>query len=242
MNLSLAILLSFTAGSVNVAGFFAFTVLTTNVTGHVANLARLLIERDYKVANVVELWILCFFAGTFSSSFMIDYLKRKNSRFSSTFPIIFEAAILLTIAMIGNSYHKIVGLEVFVGILLYTMGMQNSIVSVVSGSVVRTSHLTGMFTDLGINLSRLIFATQEERLLLNRKVTLHLMIVLFFFLGGITGGFLFTKIGFESFFLPVSVLMLALFYDFIRLNYFIYKRKLIRLYYQKFSKEKKAVI
>lgn len=236
VNLSLAILLSFAAGAVNVAGFFAFTVLTTNVTGHVANLARLVVEKDFNVANIVQLWILAFFAGSFISSFIVDFLKSKRSRYTTTVPILFEGMLLLFFAVFGRMYQNIISLEVFVGILLFTMGMQNSIVSVVSGSVVRTSHLTGMFTDLGINLSRLIFAKAEDKLLLNRKITLHLMIVIFFFMGGIIGGFLFTKVDFEAFFLPVSVLMLALFYDVIRINYFIYRRKLIRLYFRKFHK------
>ncbi len=235
VNLSLAILLSFTAGSVNVAGFFAFTILTTNVTGHVANLARLLLERDHNVANTVEIWILCFLGGSFFSSFTIDFLKKHKAQNASTVPIIFEAAILLFIALFGHKFDRYVGVEVFVGLLLFTMGMQNSIVSVVSGSVVRTSHLTGMFTDLGINLSRLIFAKPEDKLLLNRKITLHLMIVLFFFLGGICGGYLFNLIRFEAFILPVSVLMLALFYDLIRINYFIYRRKIIRFFSRKFQ-------
>jgi uncharacterized membrane protein YoaK (UPF0700 family) len=242
VNLSLAILLSFTAGAVNVAGFFAFTVLTTNVTGHVANLARLLVEGDTKVANHVEIWILCFFSGTFISSFTIDLLKKKNSRYTSSVPIIFELGILLFFAVFGGAYYKVISLEAFVGMLLFTMGMQNAIVSVVSGSVVRTSHLTGMFTDLGINLSRLIFASEEEKLLLNRKITLHLMIVIFFFLGGISGGFLFNRVKFEAFFLPVSVLVLALLYDFLRINYFIYRRKIIRLYYRKVHKTHKTTI
>lgn len=242
VNLSLAILLSFAAGSVNVAGFFAFTVLTTNVTGHVANLARLLVERDFRIANTVEIWILCFFAGSFFSSFLIDWLKHRKNQYSSSVPIVIEATILLSIALFGQNFDRYMGLEIFVGVLLFTMGMQNSIVSVVSGSVVRTSHLTGMFTDLGINLSRLIFAKPDEKLLLNRKITLHLMIVLFFFLGGICGGFLFQVVRFEAFVLPVSVLMLALFYDLIRINYFILRRKIIRYYFKKFHKVNRTTI
>lgn len=242
VNLSLAILLSFTAGSVNVAGFFAFAVLTTNVTGHVANLARLLVEQDFEIANTVEIWILSFFAGTFVSSFLMDFLKRKRSRLATSAPIFIEAAILIGITLLGEHHGKFMNTEVFVAILLYSMGMQNSIVSVVSGSVVRTSHLTGMFTDLGINLSRMIFATDEERLILNRKVTLHLMIVIFFFAGGILGGILFSVVEYKAFLLPVCVLLLALFYDMIRINYFIYKRKLIRLYFRKVHKVHRTTI
>ena len=64
-NLRLATLLCFTAGIVNGAGFLAFMVLTTNVTGHAALLAVRLAKGDFHAAGIVALWLIIFFVGSF---------------------------------------------------------------------------------------------------------------------------------------------------------------------------------
>jgi uncharacterized membrane protein YoaK (UPF0700 family) len=62
--------------------------------------------------------------------------------------------IVLFVAIFGRHYdHSLQETEYFAGSLLFAMGMQNAMVSMISGSVVRTTHLTGMFTDLGIELA-----------------------------------------------------------------------------------------
>ena len=67
--------------------------------------------------------------------------------------------------------------------------MQNSLVTQISASTVRTTHLTGLFTDLGIELSQLFFHNKEEhRKLLWNSIKLRLTIILFFFAGGVFGG------------------------------------------------------
>ncbi|WP_394331199.1 DUF1275 family protein [Chryseobacterium luteum] len=51
------------------------------------------------------------------------------------------------------------------------MGLQNALVTRVSQSVVRTTHLTGLFTDLGMDLSKLFFFKEKsESIKLNRSI------------------------------------------------------------------------
>jgi uncharacterized membrane protein YoaK (UPF0700 family) len=59
-NVRLASLLGAAAGFVNAAGFLAFSVLTTNVTGHAALFAERIALGDWKTARVVALWMLLF--------------------------------------------------------------------------------------------------------------------------------------------------------------------------------------
>src|ERR1044072_3278016 len=88
-DLRLAVLLCFTAGMVNAAGLFAFSVLTTNVTGHAALLAHKLATGDLQAAWIIGLWLLLFLAGAFFSSFCIGRVG-QNKRFAYTLPIIIE--------------------------------------------------------------------------------------------------------------------------------------------------------
>ena len=96
-NLKLAVLLSATAGIVNVAGFMSFSIFTTNVTGHVAQFAKELSEGNFHFAKIVCIWILLFFLGAVFSSLLIETVGKHYKRLSHTFPLLIEALILLAV-------------------------------------------------------------------------------------------------------------------------------------------------
>jgi uncharacterized membrane protein YoaK (UPF0700 family) len=226
-NVNLASLLGLTAGFVNAAGFLGFAVLTTNVTGHAALFAERIAMQDWKAARVVALWMFLFFAGAFLSGLIISRTGR-NQRFSYVLPILIEIAILLMVALLGYNYdHSLVAKEIFAGGLLFAMGLQNSLVSLVSGSVVRTTHLTGTFTDLGIELAQLFQKVKSDRTALMSRIKLRLVIIVFFMCGALSGAYLFRLLNFHAFFIPVLLLCSALLYDVFRIA--------IKRYYQQLN-------
>ena len=212
-NVKLASLLGVTAGFVNAAGFLGFAVLTTNVTGHAALFAERIALQDWATASVVALWMVLFLAGAFISSLIVSRIGR-NQQFSYVIPISIETAILLGVALLGYKYdHSLAGKELFAGSLLFAMGLQNSLVSMVSGSVVRTTHLTGTFTDLGIELAQVLQRRRNDRPALKSRIKLRLAIIFFFMCGALTGAYLFHYLGFHAFFLPAVILFYTLVYD-----------------------------
>ena len=217
-NLRLAVLLCLNAGFINAAGFIAFSVLTTNVTGHAALLALNISSQHPRSARMVALWLLLFLLGAFCSSLYINKVGREKS-YAYSVPIVLIILILFFIALFGYTYdHSLQRTEYFAGSLLFAMGMQNALVSVISGSVVRTTHLTGMFTDLGIDLSVSLLSHKSISVTLKRRITLRLAIIGFFLTGGILGGLLFIKIHFQAFYIPIGLLTTALFYDYFRIK------------------------
>lgn len=225
-NFKLASLLGVTAGYVNSAGFLAFAVLTTNVTGHAALFAERIAAQDWHTARVVALWMTLFLAGAFFSSIIVSVIG-DNQRFSYTLPIIIEAIILLSVAFWGDRYNgTLVSKELFAGSLLFAMGMQNSLVSIVSGSAVRTTHLTGTFTDLGINLAQYLHKKNQRNDTLKVKIKLHLSLILCFMAGAMMGAYFFRYFKFYSFLVPVVILIVTLIYDVFRLAIKLYHRKL----------------
>jgi uncharacterized membrane protein YoaK (UPF0700 family) len=225
-NVKLASLLGITAGFVNAAGFLAFSVLTTNVTGHAALFAERLALQDWKTARVVALWMFLFLFGAFVSSLIVSWIG-KNQRFSYVIPILVEIAILLGVALLGYRYdNTLVAKEIFAGSLLFSMGMQNSLVSIVSGSVVRTTHLTGTFTDLGIELAQVIQKRREDRHILIAKIKLRSAIIAFFMLGAIAGAYLFRLLAFHAFLVPAAILGFTLVGDIFRIAIKRYYRQL----------------
>ena len=217
-NVKLATLLGITAGFVNSAGFLAFAVLTTNVTGHAALFAERVAMQDWKTARVVALWMFLFLAGAIISSLIVSWLGR-NQRYSYVIPILIEAGILLTVSLAGSHYdHSLISKELFAGSLLFAMGMQNSLVSIVSGSVVRTTHLTGTFTDLGIELAQVLQKNTADKVALKIRIKLRCAIIFFFLCGALAGAFLFRYFRFHAFLVPVAILLFTLLADIFRIK------------------------
>ncbi|MCF8451381.1 MAG: DUF1275 domain-containing protein [Taibaiella sp.] len=216
-NLRIAVLLCLNAGFINAAGFIAFKVLTTNVTGHAALLAVSVASSDFRIVQMAALWLLLFLLGALSTGMVISKVGREKSA-AYYIPILVILCIALSVAVFGHNYSRSIGqTELFAGGLLFAMGMQNALVSVISGSIVRTTHLTGMFTDLGLDLS-LLCAPGKTDQAAKKRVLLRLTIISFFLLGGIIGGVLFLRFSFHAFYIPVFILLTALFYDYFRMN------------------------
>lgn len=224
-NLKLATLLGLTAGFVNAEGFLGFAVLTTNVTGHAALLAEKIALADWYTARVVALWMLLFLAGAFISSLILLFTGH-NQRYSYSIAIFIEIIILSFSALLGQRYDgSLVFKEIFAGSLLFAMGLQNSLVSMISGSVVRTTHLTGTFTDLGIELAQLFNRKKDDLQAIKTKIKLRFVIIFFFMAGAVGGAYLFHHIGFKAFFAPICILIYALLYDIFRIKAKQYYKK-----------------
>ncbi|MEO9891130.1 YoaK family protein [Aurantibacter sp.] len=226
-NLRIATILSFVAGLVNVTGFLAFKQLTTNVTGHFALFMNDVANFEVWKGTVYFLYIFSFLFGSFLSSFLIEVFKENKKLNVFLLPTIIECLILVSIAMITFS-GKIIYPDLIVCLLLFAMGLQNSFVTKISNAIVRTTHLTGLFTDLGIELSQLFFPeSHPDRAKIKETIKLRIYIICFFFLGGIIGGFLYSRLHLKlnTLIFGAVILFLSLFYDDMRYKVIRTKRK-----------------
>lgn len=224
-NLKIASLLSFVAGIVNVAGFLAVQRLTTNVTGHFAFFVDEVFKMDFWQGFIYFLYIFFFFLGSFVSSLLVEVVSRKNKRHIYFAPVVIESAILLCVGTLYpyfiTSHPNAVAFS-----LLFAMGLQNSLVTTISNATVRTTHLTGLFTDLGIELSQLFFyKSGQNRKKLFSSIRLRLTIISFFFLGGIAGGVFYSKIQLHTLVVAGILLIIGLIYDNIKFNLILLKRR-----------------
>ena len=227
-NIQLASLLSLVAGMVNVSGIFAVYRLTTNVTGHFAFFADEVSRENYAQAWVYLGFILAFFAGAFFSSFLSELIALRNSRLVTAMPVLVEIGLLVAAGLTGP--YLVPGQpNVLAGILLFAMGLQNALVTRLSNAVVRTTHLTGLFTDLGIELAQLFFFRkpgQQSKLL--ASVKLRFTIIGFFFMGCVAGGFIYFGIGLKTLVVAAGLLLAGLIADTVKYRLFRLKRKLRR--------------
>ena len=224
-NKKIASLLSFVAGIVNVAGFLSVHSLTTNVTGHFAYFVDEIFKLHFAASIVFFLYILFFFLGSFFSNLLIEIISRKNEQYIYVIPVIIESLILFLVAIFGQSLivdHS----NIIAYTLLFAMGLQNSLVTRISDAIVRTTHLTGLFTDLGIELSQLFFyKTIEQKNKLISTIKLRLRIITFFFAGGVFGGIFYAYLALYVLLVPATLLIIGLYYDSAKFKLLNWKRK-----------------
>ncbi|MFM1875779.1 MAG: hypothetical protein RL266_1516 [Bacteroidota bacterium] len=226
-NLQIAIVLSFVAGLVNVTGFLALKQLTTNVTGHFALFINDVSNLEFWKGTVYLLYILSFLFGSFFSGFLIEKFRESKALNVYVLPTILESVVLVVIALwsdVAVIHHP----DVIACMLLFAMGLQNSYVTKISNAIVRTTHLTGLFTDLGIELSQLFFpAAHPDRQALKSTIMLRVYIICFFFFGGLVGGYVYSVMGWKlnTLLLGVAVLLVSLFYDDFRFGFLTSEKK-----------------
>lgn len=212
-NLGLASLLSFVAGLVNVTGFMAVQRLTTNVTGHFAYLIEEVVNSDFQQGFIFLLYIVFFFLGSFVSSFLVEILAARHLNSVFVVPALLESFILLNLAFWAPSFVQSKP-DLLACLLLFAMGLQNSLVTSISKATVRTTHLTGLFTDLGIELSQLFFyREQEQRNKLLGSIKLRFTIIAFFFVGGLLGGLSYSSLGLHVLAIGGILLLLGIAFD-----------------------------
>lgn len=191
-----SIALSGIAGMVNVVGYLGFEhQAVSHLTGTTSLLGAALVDRDWRA--VAHLWgvLIAFCAGaTLSGLILQDDTLRLGRRYGVTLTL--EAALLVAaVPLFGNAH--------IAGALFAAMacGLQNAMVTTYSGALVRTTHLSGMFTDLGIGLGHLI----RGRALPLRRLTLSGLIICGFLAGGIVGAWLYARIGYHALLLPAAL-------------------------------------
>lgn len=216
-NLRIAVLLSLVAGIVNVTGFLSIGRLTTNVTGHFAFFIDDVSRNQFFEGLVFLVYIISFLGGAFISGLLMELTSGKKIG-NFFLPVILESAILVVIAILAERLSG----DLIACSLLFAMGLQNALVTKISRAIVRTTHLTGLFTDLGIELSHLLFKRDKH---LQKNVVLRLNIILFFFVGGLAGGFIYSKVQFHSLSIAAGLLVAGLLFDYFRYRALKFRRK-----------------
>lgn len=216
--LKLGSLTAFSAGMVNVSSLIIFFAFTSNVTGHYAILAEEIAKGNWYQAGVVFGWIFLFFFGNFTSNIIIINTK-KPFRAHIT-PLSIEILCLFAVGSYGQFFYKetLTETEVLVAVMLFAMGVQNGLTASISNFQVKTTHLTGLTTDLGILFS--MFTKREYRndTALREKAKLLLTIASSYLCGGISAGVIYLNIQFIVFYIVCALLGCIIVYDYFKLK------------------------
>ncbi len=219
-NILLGALTAFVAGMVNIGSLIIFFSFTSNVTGHYAILAAEVVKGNWYQVAVVFGWIFLFFFGSFTSNLLIINLNKKNAYFAHAIPLVLEIICLMAVGIYGLYFYKesLTETEVLMALMLFAMGLQNGLTASISNFAVKTTHLTGTTTDLGILMS--MFTQRQFRMNpeLRGKAKLLGSIAIAYLTGAILSGFTYYSIGFKLFYLVSALLVVVIMYDFNKLH------------------------
>ena len=208
-------LTAFTAGMVNVASLILFFAFTSNITGHYAILAEEISNGKWFQVFVVFGWIFLFFAGGFLSNFFIIHSRKNSSLLTHSIPLLLEIVCFLVVGFYGHFYYAetLIETEALVALLLFGMGLQNGLTASISNFTVKTTHLTGLTTDLAIHLSMLTHKHHRKNPAVKDKVKLMSVIASCYLIGGITAGMITHYFQFKVFFYISIAMLFIIAYD-----------------------------
>ena len=220
-NIRLGVLTALTAGMVNVASFMIFLSFSSNVTGYYAIFAAELVKGNYYQVLAVASWIFLFFFGSFFANLVVIHVSSRNQYLAHAIPIVLEILCLVTVGVYGQFFYQetLLETEYLLSLMLFAMGLQNGLTASISNFTVKTTHLTGATTDLGILFS--MFTKEEFRRNpeLRNKAKLILSITTSYVVGAIVAGCIFNYVQFMLFYMVSAGLVIVLAYDLYTLKF-----------------------
>jgi len=215
-NRRLARVLCFVAGAANAGGFLAVQQYTSHMSGIVSAIADELVLHRYGLVLHGIGALVSFLAGAASTAVLINWARRARLRSEYAIPLLLEAGLLLCFGLLGSHLDDMEWLFVpaTVMLLCFMMGLQNALITKLSHAEIRTTHVTGMVTDIGIELGKLFYWNGPVRpntqpVVADRhKLRLLTVLVSTFLVGGIIGAQAFSTLGYAAT-LPFAALLLV---------------------------------
>jgi uncharacterized membrane protein YoaK (UPF0700 family) len=209
--------LAFVAGAINAGGFLAVRQYTSHMTGIVSAMADNVVLGFYDLVLGGAGALLSFVCGAACSAVMVNYARRRKLQSEFAFPLLLEAMLLLCFGILGAQLARIEGLFVpaTVMLLCFIMGLQNAVITKLSHAEIRTTHVTGVVTDIGIELGKLFYWNRDPnaaggRVVANRhRLVILATLVACFFAGGLVGAIGFKVLGYVST-VPLALVLIFL--------------------------------
>lgn len=208
--------LAFVAGAANAGGFLAVGQYTSHMSGVVSSMADNFALGEIGLAGAGVASLVSFLCGAATSAVMINWGRRHALRSLYAMPLMLEAVLLLIFGFLGSNLegHRVLFVPATVALLCFVMGLQNAMITKISKAEIRTTHVTGLVTDIGIELGKLVYwnrMMRHERAVRADRQRLALLASLLtaFFCGGLAGALGFKHMGFVST-VPLATLLVAL--------------------------------
>lgn len=217
-NRVLGLLLAFNAGAINAGGFLVVHLYTSHMSGFISMLADNLVLGNMALVLGPLGALLAFTSGAVTTAVLVSWARQRKLHGSYALPLLLEAVLLLVFGLVGAvtlDWRTPFAVPMTVLLLSFMMGLQNATVTKMSSSQIRTTHMTGVVTDLGIALGKMLYwsrsGTPSAALSSVNRERLRLFsgLLAMFLVGGVAGAAGFKYVGFV-FVLPLALVLLGL--------------------------------
>lgn len=207
-------LLAFQSGMINAGGFIACGRFVTHITGFATLIGTSVAENATRHALALIAVPGFFILGAMISGFLVDrrQIQKRPPRYSSVLFLIVLINAGILVAGVEGKFGRfgepvtLLRNYVLLALLCFVSGLQNAMVTSASGAVVRTTHLTGITTDLGIGLVRVLFhGHQLSRIDEIRAVWMRIGVIFSFIFGSTMAAFVFFDGEYWGFALPTLI-------------------------------------
>lgn len=197
----IACLLAFVAGGVNVVGFLSTEWFASHLSGAVTGASAAVSASNRELAMGYATMILSFVCGSACAAWLMAWSQASNMRNDYGVVLLAEGCLLLGLGIGAEPavQTQFMFVPVLIVALSFVMGMQNALISKLAHASVRTTHVTGMLTDFGVELGRLgkrlvipRHRIQESHVASLSRLGLLALMAMLFFAGGLAG-----SLGFE---------------------------------------------
>ncbi len=229
-NIKLGALTAVTSGMVNIASLLLFFAFSSNITGHYATVAAEMVKGNFYQVAVVFAWIAVFFLGSFTSGLSVTHLNNKNTYLAHSLPLLIEILCLVVVGVYGQFFYQetLKETEILLSLMLFAMGLQNGFTASISNFSIKTTHLTGTTTDLGILFAMFTKKEFRENKELKAKAKLLSTITVSYVIGSLIAGFSYIYMEFQLFYIVSAFLLIVIihdYYNFKLIQYLKLKRK-----------------
>ena len=198
-DMQLGVILAFVAGAINAGGFLAVGYYTSHMSGIASSIADFLIRHQYGAMVAAVGFLGSFLLGAMTSCIIINIARAHEPSSEFALALMLEAALLLIFGISATPEVGIIILSpgVTVALLCFIMGLQNAFITKISHAEIRTTHVTGIITDMGIEIGRWVYShCGGEARFHAERLHLHMSLLAAFITGAVVGAFCFQHFGF----------------------------------------------
>jgi uncharacterized membrane protein YoaK (UPF0700 family) len=147
---------------------------------------------------------MAFVLGAMCTAIMVNWGLRQRLHSSYSLPLMLESFALLVFGLFGAAIAawSQLFLPITVLLLCFIMGLQNAVITKISKADIRTTHITGLVTDIGIELGKWVYINRLDgstSVRANReRLRVQTGLVMGFLIGGLLGALGFKHLGYVT--------------------------------------------
>ncbi|MCX5641363.1 MAG: DUF1275 family protein [Planctomycetota bacterium] len=169
----LAITLAWVSGYTNIVGLITCGTAVSHVSGIAAGFGRDVGDGRLSLLALAGWLLTWFLAGALVSGISTDAARVRGWKSIYVFPMAIETIALIGFGLLVARHARfhdgdgivMVASPMFAStaVACFAMGLQNATITRISGGVVRTTHVTGVITDLGLELAHILSRHEPHR-------------------------------------------------------------------------------